>query len=338
MKKYIKILACDRVNDEFVIKVDNRGGNYKIYYTDKPELNLDKKFLLESNEKEIRVKDPIMGKRTYFIMQMEGYEDEIFAERKLPLKGCCNFRDLGGFITKDNRRVKWDKFYRADQLNALTDEDLIYLDSVGLKAIIDYRGVKEAENEKDRDITGAEYINVPAMNMDESKAANEKFDFEFLIKNANSIPEFANPVAFLAKGYEKMPFDNKAFKKIIELTSESDTPFVQHCKSGKDRTGVGSALILLILGVDLNEVKEDYMASNFYRRNYNEHVKEKYKAVITDKKVEELFNIILEVKNEYFDAFINAILAKYNTLEEYFEKEYDLDIDKINKLRNEYLY
>lgn len=188
------------------------------------------------------------------------------------------------------------------------------------------------------EIKGAEYINVPAMNMDESKAANEKFDFEFLMKNANSIPELANPVTFLAKGYEKMPFDNKAFKRLIELVDENTTPLVQHCKSGKDRTGVGSALILLILGVDLNEVKEDYMASNFYRRNYNEHVKEKYKAVITDKKVEELFNIILEVKNEYFDAFINAILAKYNTLEEYFEKEYDLDVDKINKLRNEYLY
>lgn len=151
MKKYIKILACDRVNDEFEIKVENKGENYKLYYTDKVELNLDKKFLLESNEKEIRVKDPIIGKRTYFIMQMEGYEDEIFAERKLPLKGCCNFRDLGGFVTKDNRRVKWDKFYRADMLNVLTDEDLVYLDSVGLKAIVDYRGVKEAESEKDRD-------------------------------------------------------------------------------------------------------------------------------------------------------------------------------------------
>lgn len=48
-----------------------------------------------------------------------------------------NFRDLGGYKTKDGRRVKWNIFYRSGELASLTTEDVGYLKSLGIKTIFE---------------------------------------------------------------------------------------------------------------------------------------------------------------------------------------------------------
>ncbi|MGL4450928.1 MAG: tyrosine-protein phosphatase [Sarcina sp.] len=340
MKKFINVY-CLRNDEKFKIHIENDGNEYELYCTDIAEITSDLKFITKGIEKDIEIEDPVKGKRTYFVVKMDGYEDEIFAERKLPLKGACNFRDLGGFRTTEEKRVKWDKFYRSDALNVLTKEDIKYLEDIGIKGILDYRAKSEAEAEKDLEIKGTSYFNVPAMitleDNDESMQGN--FNMEFLFENLEKIPQLQDPIAFMIKGYESMAFENKAFKKMIELMEdESEIPFVQHCTSGKDRTGIGSALILLMLGVDLKSAKEDYLASNDYRKEYNQMVKNKFAAFLIDKKRADLFDLMLEVKEEYFDAIFKCIFEKYSTLEEYFEKEYDLTKEKIGMLKEKYLY
>ena len=60
-----------------------------------------------------------------------------------------------------------------------------------------------------------------------------------------------------------MPLNNLAFKELINIIENpKNLAVLQHCTSGKDRTGLGSALILLLLGVPEEKVIEDYMLSN----------------------------------------------------------------------------
>ena len=312
-----------------------------IYYSDKAEINDKTKKLITSNKSEIEILDPVIGKRTYFIVKMDGYDDEIFAERKLPLKGSCNFRDLGGFRTADDKRVKWNKFYRSDALNILTNEDIKYLEDLGLKGILDFRAKGEAEYEKDLEIKGAMYFNAPAMRTleDDDESMKGNFNMEFLFKNLDKIPQMKDPTRFMITGYESMVFENKAFKKMIDMMKEDkDIPFVQHCKSGKDRTGIGSALILLLLGVDMDVVKNDYLASNFYRKLYNDKVKDRFKQFMVTEESEEIFSFMMEVKEEYFDATFKYILTKYDDLDEYFKVEYSLTEKEIKELKEYYLY
>ncbi|MGL4655196.1 MAG: tyrosine-protein phosphatase [Sarcina sp.] len=340
MKKFIEVY-CVRNSEKFKIHVENNNEEYELFYTEIADIESDLNFLMKSSESDIEIDDPIKGKRTYFVVKMKGYEDEIFAERRLPLKGACNFRDLGGFKTEDEKRVKWNKFYRSDALNVLTKEDIKYLEDMGLKGILDYRAKSEAELEKDLEIKGAMYFNIPAMRVleDDDESMKGNFNMEFLFKNLEKVPQLQDPTSFMIEGYKSMVFENKAFKKMIELMEdEKDIPFVQHCKSGKDRTGIGSALILLMLGVPLEKVKEDYLASNDYRKEYNEMVKAKFKSVITDKKREDLFSFMLEVKEEYFNATFDYIFEKYSTMEKYFEAEYALTKERINDFKEKYLY
>ncbi|WP_297435629.1 tyrosine-protein phosphatase [uncultured Clostridium sp.] len=340
MKKFIDI-SCERKDKKFTIKIKNDGQSYTIYYSNKAEINDKTKKLITSNKSEIEILDPVIGKRTYFIVKMDGYEDEIFAERKLPLKGSCNFRDLGGFRTADDKRVKWNKFYRSDALNILTNEDIKYLEDLGLKGILDFRAKGEAEYEKDLEIKGAMYFNAPAMRTleDDDESMKGNFNMEFLFKNLDKIPQMKDPTRFMITGYESMVFENKAFKKMIDMMKEDkDIPFVQHCKSGKDRTGIGSALILLLLGVDMDVVKNDYLASNFYRKLYNDKVKDRFKQFMVTEESEEIFSFMMEVKEEYFDATFKYILTKYDDLDEYFKVEYSLTEKEIKELKEYYLY
>src|SRR5260370_41599244 len=66
--------------------------------------------------------------------------------RKLPLAGCVNFRDLGGYPTADGGRGRWRRLFRADGLTRLDDRDCALLGELGLATVIDLRTVGEVEN------------------------------------------------------------------------------------------------------------------------------------------------------------------------------------------------
>jgi protein-tyrosine phosphatase len=46
--------------------------------------------------------------------------------------------------------------------------------------------------------------------------------------------------------------------RVITTLAETDTPAVYHCAAGKDRTGVVSAVLLSLLGVDDQVIIADY--------------------------------------------------------------------------------
>ena len=64
-------------------------------------------------------------------------------ERRLPLEGASNFRDLGGYETADGRRVRWRKVFRSGAMDRLSDADLALLSDLGLRTICDLRHPEE---------------------------------------------------------------------------------------------------------------------------------------------------------------------------------------------------
>jgi len=62
----------------------------------------------------------------------------------LHLKGGSNFRDLGGYTTADGRTVRRNAVFRSAHLGGLTDEDRGALGKLGVRTIVDLRGVNEA--------------------------------------------------------------------------------------------------------------------------------------------------------------------------------------------------
>ena len=67
--------------------------------------------------------------------------------RLLTLQGGRNFRDLGGYPTRDGRRVRWGRLYRSGVLAYLTQSDQEHLDTLGIRVVCDFRNAHERSRE-----------------------------------------------------------------------------------------------------------------------------------------------------------------------------------------------
>jgi protein-tyrosine phosphatase len=194
----------------------------------------------------------VANARPYFLLDLDGRR-LVVAERTLPLAGGVNFRDLGGYRTADGRSVRWGRVYRAGSLAELTDDDVTYLEQLGLRLSCDLRSPDEAERNPDRLPPGAVLVRRPIV-----AEVGRLRRIVTLFRLRHRIQEL------LQNAYAIMLDQNGAiFAKVIRLAADpANLPLVVHCTAGKDRTGLATALLLLALGVPEETVVADYTLSN----------------------------------------------------------------------------
>ena len=202
--------------------------------------------------------------RVFFELEPLGAEPRIIGERLLPLEGAQNFRDLGGYVTDDGRRVRWGMLYRSDDLADLTRDDLRYVSKLGINLVCDFRGAEERASEPSR----LPEMNPPDVaNLD---IADDRFD-----PNAIETMIRARSVDGVDFG-EMLVEGNRAFatrfspqyaSMFERIAVPENLPTLVHCSGGKDRTGFASAIVLRALGVPEETVFEDYLLTNVYTAN-----------------------------------------------------------------------
>jgi protein-tyrosine phosphatase len=168
--------------------------------------------------------------------------------RHIPLEGCFNFRDLGGYEGADGRPVRWRTLFRADGLTRLTAADLTSLSELGLRTVIDLRTADEVTKGRiDPAQVDLTYHHLPMMDV---------------LPPEDELPSWADPM-FVAGQYQDMLRSGAvAIRSALELLARAESyPVAYHCMAGKDRTGVLSALVLELLGVAEAEIVGDYALS-----------------------------------------------------------------------------
>ncbi len=171
--------------------------------------------------------------------------------RLLPLEGGSNFRDLGGYRTADGKTVARGMLFRSGAMTGLTDADMAYLAGFGIKTIVDLRSNEEIDLYPNHwaarsgiDVVTGDYSFASMISDDESP---ERVDI------AELYPRLLAQIG----GQIGMYF---------ERALAEGAPMVVNCSAGQDRTGVVSALMLLLLGVPEPTVIEDYLLSTDFRR------------------------------------------------------------------------
>jgi protein-tyrosine phosphatase len=317
-----------------VIKLNKMCKIGKIFYKD--NLKDTDRFLMNfENSNKVEFTDPNPNNRTFYKITC-GNEEIVLAERIVPLKNFSNFRDLGGYKTKDDKTVKWGLFYRSEDLSNLKDDDLKYFESLGIKYVLDYRSEDEVSRNPDVQVRLVKNINIPGMNI----KGNDNLDMTSYVEQVLQVNEVnINPEELLKEAYKTMPLDNPAYKELFNIfKNPENTAILQHCTAGKDRTGVGSALILLALNVDEDIVIKDYLESNNNRKSFTKNIMETYKDFMKDEKVKKMIEGVLGVDEMFIKSSLNSIKNKYGTYEEYFKNEYGLDKHELDRLRKLYLY
>ncbi len=241
-----------------------------------------------------------------------------------------NFRDLGGIELANGKKVKSGLFFRSGMLNDATQADIDYLKSLDLKIIFDYRDEFEAEFLKSApyEKIGVERAHFP------SDLKNDKL---FKLKQASNLKRMLHKFTLedIKSTYRSLPFDNEGYKAMIKALEEGSVPFLQHCSAGKDRAGLGSALLLAVLGASYKEILADYMVSFQYKDALADRLVPLLPKLMRNfiiKRYQPLFI----VDKSLLDTAFNAIIERYATFDEYLLAEYNLDKDKITKIREMY--
>lgn len=170
-------------------------------------------------------------------------------QRHLPFTRVHNFRDLGGYAATDGRQVRWQRLYRSDSLGKLAPSagpDWAQYCGLGIRTVIDLRYPWEiSQSARVPDNEGQTYYNLSIEHRPYDQAA---------------LGAEVDPASFLADRFAEVVLDGRAeIAAALRLIADPESaPLVVHCTSGKDRTGIISALVLSLLGVAAEDIVADF--------------------------------------------------------------------------------
>ncbi len=246
---------------------------------------------------------------------------------EVTMEKVLNFRDLGGIKVAGGKKVKNGLFFRSGMLNDATGTDIKYLKSLGLKVIFDYRDELEAEFLKSDpyELLKIERAHFP------SDLKNDKL---FKLKEASNLRRIFHRFTLddIKSTYRSLPFDNKGYRAMLKAVEEGKVPFLQHCSAGKDRAGLGSELLLAVLGASYEDILADYMISLHYKDALADRLVPLLPRVLRNFIIRR-YQPLFIVDKQLLDTALDAVIARYGTFEEYLSAEYSLDADKIAKIR-----
>ena len=169
------------------------------------------------------------------------------------VEGAVNLRDLGGYRTADGRVVRSGLVYRSGMMHTITADGLVALrETLGVRTVVDLRNAAELEADGISPFEGygIDWRNAPIGG--ETVTTPEE--------RRERVREYVANTVDWCEAYVRMTERNPgAFRDLFKaMAGPASTPLVFHCSGGRDRTGVGAALLLSSLGVDDETIARDY--------------------------------------------------------------------------------
>jgi protein-tyrosine phosphatase len=119
-----------------------------------------------------------------------------------------------------------------------------------------------------------------------------------------------------------------------DLIDPSRRPALIHCQGGKDRTGWAAAALLLLLGVPMAAVVDDYVASNAHLRPGFERFFADFEARGGDAR---LLTELFGVRRDYLEASLLEMRERFGTVERYVAEGLELGDAGVAALREAFL-
>ena len=158
-----------------------------------------------------------------------------------------NFRDLGGHPTREGRQVKSGLIYRSCHLANVPEEHPLH--EVGLRTVVTLQSRVEVTHlgpPHDSVLKTVRWEHIPMGDVWFEERNKDLFTRE-------EGKEHLFLVMTLVTDWQRF----------YRLLAEPDVyPLLFHCSAGRDRTGVGAAMLLDLLAVDRDRIVEDFLESN----------------------------------------------------------------------------
>ncbi len=168
--------------------------------------------------------------------------------RRIPLQGAYNTRDLGGYPCPLGA-TRFGVFLRSDSPHALTQQDLQLLYDYGVRHAIDLRGDDECAK-------------APSVFPQSTRFTS----YHVPLSDVLETPDYEGdtPGSMAGLYISLLEHSGAQLAEIIHILASAEGGTLYHCAVGKDRTGVVSMLLLLLAGVQNEDIVADYAITEIY--------------------------------------------------------------------------
>lgn len=233
-------------------------------------------------------------------------------DRFILIEGGRNFRDIGGYRTADGRIVKSGVMYRSGSLGSLTPAGQATLASLHIASVIDLRSTDERSHDT-FDVRSAIGPGYWARDYGISRGDMESFFSDRSKRTADAMR------AMMAGAYKSLPREQApSYRALFAGLQKAEGPLVLNCTAGKDRTGIGAALVLTALGVPYEAVRQDFLLSN--GAPGMDTLQANLSAPLA-KLSPDAAAPIVGVDGSYLDTAFAQLRQDYGSVENYMEKE-----------------
>lgn len=229
--------------------------------------------------------------------------------RFLDLAGSVNFRDFGGYRTRDGV-VKWRKLFRCGTLGMLEPASHEPFANLDISVICDLR--RDDEVEQSPSPTEPPFDCRRHIPIAPGSSAMLRESLEDPSQTAADRMHFMVDITReLARNH------HDEYRALFEALLQAENGFLLHCSAGKDRTGFGAALILAALGVDEQTIMEDYLLSNRAAEVLFARARERMRENYGDRLDDESILVISGVRQEYLLAALAEVVQNHGSLDAY---------------------
>jgi protein-tyrosine phosphatase len=234
--------------------------------------------------------------------------------------GAMNFRPLAGYTGAGGRRVVAGRVFRSDHLGALDAQDVAAIRALGVRRIIDLRGVAERAAAPCA-LDAATVHSLPI-----EPTIVQKLTGLIEAGHRLTATEVIAHMQDTYRGFVRRNTDR--FAELFAHLLASGEPTVFHCTAGKDRTGFAAALILRSLGVSEADVMRDYLLTN-----------ERLRPMEASRHglAPEVQMVLWRVQPAFLEAAFEAVDADFGGLEGYLRDGLKLGEPERERLRQLYL-
>lgn len=249
--------------------------------------------------------------------------------RVLPLPSGHNFRDIGGYTTREGRMVKWRRVFRSGFMSKIAGDDIVRLHELGIDTILDLRANDERE---ERPTLWHHGTGTEIWARDHEFSAGSLGE---LALRPDLMPEHSREGMFDI--YRTLPHEQvESFRELFTRIAQGRLPILYNCSAGKDRTGLASALLLSLLGVDAATIEADYMLSNEAIDGLIDFMANSPKYAGLVRQLEQALPM-LRVEPEYLATSMAVIARDHGTVERYLAEALDIDADMQAAIRDQLL-